>query len=90
MLWVCFSWNSVGPLVKIVRNMDATYYVCNILAAAMLSYAQEKMPLRWLFQQDNDPKHTTKKAKEWSRSYKINLLEWPAQSPDLNSKNTSG
>ena len=84
MLWGCFSWNGVGPLVKIVGNMDATYYVGNILETVMLPYAEEEMPLRWVFQQDNDPKHTSKKAKEWFRSHKMNVLEWPAQSPDLN------
>ena len=64
MLWGCFSRNGVGPLVKIVGNVDATYYICNIWAAVMLPYAEEEMPLRWVFQQDNDPKHTSKKAKE--------------------------
>ena len=44
MLWDCFSWNGVGPLVKIVDNMDAAYYVSNILEAVMLPYAEEEMP----------------------------------------------
>ena len=57
--------------------MDATYYVGNILETVMLPYAEQEMPLRWGFQQDNDPKHTF-------RSHKMNVLEWPAQSPNLN------
>uniref|UniRef100_A0A665VK41 Tc1-like transposase DDE domain-containing protein n=1 Tax=Echeneis naucrates TaxID=173247 RepID=A0A665VK41_ECHNA len=36
---------------------------------SMLPYAEEDMPLKWVFQQDNGPKHTSKR---------------PAQSPDLN------
>ena len=63
--------------------MDATY-VGNILETVMLPYVEEEMPLRLVFQQDNDPKHTSKKAKEWFRSHNMNVLEWPAQSPDLN------
>ena len=37
-----------------------------------------------IFQQDNDPKHTSKRAKEWMEDNNITLLDWPPQSPDLN------
>ena len=36
MLWGCFEWNGVGPLVQIVGKMDATYYVHIILKAVPL------------------------------------------------------
>ncbi len=38
----------------------------------------------WVFQHDNDPKHTTKATKEWLKKKHIKVLEWPSQSPNLN------
>ena len=50
----------------------------------MLPYASKEMPLKWVFQQDNDPKHTSLLAKSWFASNEIEVMDWPAQSPDLN------
>ncbi|KAK3544130.1 hypothetical protein QTP86_002576, partial [Hemibagrus guttatus] len=43
-----------------------------------------KMKHGWVFQHDNDPKHTARATKEWLRKKHFNVLEWPSQSPDLN------
>ncbi|KAJ4925010.1 hypothetical protein JOQ06_003957 [Pogonophryne albipinna] len=38
----------------------------------------------WVFQHDNDPKHTARATKEWLRKKHFKVLECPSQSPDLN------
>ena len=43
-----------------------------------------KMGRGWVFQHDNDSKHTAKATKEWLKKKHIKVLEWPSQSPDLN------
>ncbi|KAK3543846.1 hypothetical protein QTP70_030063, partial [Hemibagrus guttatus] len=43
-----------------------------------------KMKRGWVFQHDNDPKHTAWATKEWLRKKHFKVLEWPSQSPDLN------
>uniref|UniRef100_A0A803J423 Tc1-like transposase DDE domain-containing protein n=1 Tax=Xenopus tropicalis TaxID=8364 RepID=A0A803J423_XENTR len=49
---------------------EAEYFLC--------------VPYSFIFQHDNDPKHTSKSTKEWLHRKKIKVLEWPSQSPDLN------
>ena len=36
-----------------------------------------------VFQQDNNPKNTSRLAKTWFEEHNMKVLEWPAQSPDL-------
>jgi len=82
-VWGCFSWYGIGPLFWIKENMDAIRYV-EILENVMHPYAVMNMPLVWLYQQDNDPKHTSKLAKAWFVTKDVSLFRWPSQSPDLN------
>ncbi len=43
-----------------------------------------KMGHGWVFQHENDPKHTAKATKEWLKKKHIKVQEWPSQSPDIN------
>lgn len=85
MMWGCMTWDGVGYATKIDGKMDADLY-CQIMEDEMQNtleyygYDREDM----IFQQDNDPKHTSKKAREWFTNNNITVLKWPAQSPDIN------
>jgi len=85
MVWGCMGWNGVGHLAEIEGRMDANQYV-NILEENLLSSMEESgiTDNEVIFQQDNDPKHTSRIAKNWMENHNITCLDWPPQSPDLN------
>ena len=84
-VWGCFGWQGVGLSCKIEGNMDALKYVA-ILQQYYLSSLKNlgRNNRNSIFQQDNDPKHTSKKASEWIPDNIKTKLPWPSQSPDLN------
>ena len=56
----------------------------NILKENLQKSAEKMGMTTFVLQQDNDPKHKCRVATEFFNDNNINLLEWPAQSPDLN------
>ena len=56
----------------------------DLLKTTILPYATKSMVEGWIFQQDNDPKHTSKLIQSWFSKKKVTVLEWPSQSSDLN------
>jgi len=85
MMWGCMMWDGVGYACKIDGRMDSALYVSILdedLQASLDYY--DKTADDIIFQQDNDPKHTSGKAKEWFSDHGYQVLLWPAQSPDLN------
>ena len=85
MVWGCFGWDGVGTACRIHGKMDADLYT-SILEDELQLSLQEwgKTADNIIFQQDNDPKHTSKKAKNWFQSHEMRVMVWPPQSPDLN------
>jgi len=84
MVWGCIGWNGVGILCE-VEGMNAEQYV-SILEKCLLRSIEESDVDEEdiIFQQDNDPKHTSKLTTKWFEDHDINVLSWPAQSPNLN------
>ena len=55
-----------------------------ILIRQMRPSARQFHGDNFIFQRDNDPKHTAHIGKNYLRNQQIEMLEWPPQSPDLN------
>ena len=85
MFWGCMSWEGVGYGTRIEGRMNADLYV-SILEDELQQSIDwfKKKCSEVIFQQDNDSKHTSFKAREWFQNHDMEVMEWPAQSPDLN------
>ena len=80
----CFSSAGPGELETIEGRMNSEMYR-GILERCLVKSAEKfNLPRGWIFQQDNDPKHTARATRAWFQDREIDLLEWPSQSPDLN------
>lgn len=55
MVWGCFSGLGIGPIHRIIGIMDRFMY-----RDQLIPYTDEIMPIRHIFQHDNDPKHRSK------------------------------
>uniref|UniRef100_A0A8R1I7U8 Tc1-like transposase DDE domain-containing protein n=1 Tax=Caenorhabditis japonica TaxID=281687 RepID=A0A8R1I7U8_CAEJA len=61
-----------------------SYMYKDILEKEMLPSGRSQMGRGWLFQQDNDLKHSSQFVKDWFAQRRVNVMSWPSQSPDLN------
>ena len=82
-VWGCFSACGVGNLVFIQGNM-CRYQYLRILVNNLKQSAAKMGLVDYVFQQDNDPKHTSKVIRKYLGEESIETLVWPSQSPDLN------
>src|SRR5258705_5389130 len=85
MVWGCMMWEGVGYACRIDGRMDGDLYIKILdeeFEESIKFYHKTKDDI--IFQQDNDPKHTCKKASTWFKDHHYEVLPWPAQSPDLN------
>ncbi len=81
MIWAAMSSAGVGPLCFLKSTVNAAIYQ-EILEHFMLPSADKLYgDADFIFQQDLAPAHT---AKSWFNDHGVTVLDWPANSPDLN------
>uniref|UniRef100_A0A3B1IQX0 Transposase Tc1-like domain-containing protein n=1 Tax=Astyanax mexicanus TaxID=7994 RepID=A0A3B1IQX0_ASTMX len=90
MAWACMAASGTGSIIFIDNVTDDGSSKINsevyrqVLSANVRRNATKLIGRSFILQQDNDPKHTAKKTKEFIRGKKWKTLDWPSQSPDLN------
>ncbi|KAK3562388.1 hypothetical protein QTP86_033525 [Hemibagrus guttatus] len=84
MIWGAMSSAGVGPLCFLKTRVTAPVYQ-EILEHFMLPSADQLFEdADFIFQQDLAPAHTAKSTKSWLNDHDVGVLDWPANSPDLN------
>ncbi len=84
MIWASMSSAGVGPLCFLKSTVNAAIYQ-EILEHFMLPSADKLYgDADFIFQQDLAPAHTAKGTKSWFNDHGVTVLDWPANSPDLN------
>lgn len=84
MVWGCMSTAGTGGIHLIKGTMDSKMYIQIIKKHVKASAAKLGMGRRFIFQQDNDSKHTAGITRKFFKAEKMEVLTWPSQSPDLN------
>ena len=82
-VWGGISARGATQVVIFSGIMNATRYT-DILDGALVPFIEGHYPTSHRFQQDNDPKHTSRWAQNYFQEKNINWWKTPASSPDLN------
>ncbi len=84
MIWGEMSSAGVGSLCFLKTNITALVFQDILEHFALPSADQLFKDADFIFQQDLAPDHTAKSTKSWLNDHGVGVLDWPANSPDLN------
>ena len=96
MIWDCFAWNRLGPLIICESGGIGGDEYFEILSEGLLSFVDDllgsnmedivvtRQPNDVVFMHDEAPCHKSPAIAELLVEEGIIVMKWPAQSPDLN------
>ncbi len=84
MIWGAMSSAGVGPLCFLKTNVTATVYQYILERFMLPSADQHFKDADFIFRQDVAPAHTAKSTKSWLNDHGVDVVDWPANSPNLN------
>lgn len=83
MVWAAFSATGRVKLAFVPKKMNSFQYRF-VLRRSLLPFWRRNRQRNLVFMQDNAPIHRSQSTKDWLARKRIALLDWPANSPDLN------
>ena len=83
MVWGSMSYYGLSDLTVIKGNQDSKGY-CETLETGLLDFAATTFGETFTFQQDNAAVHTSRYTRKWLADRNMDVMRWPAKSPDLN------
>ncbi len=84
MIWAAMSSAGVSPLCFLKSTVNLAIYQ-EMLEHFMLPFADQLYgDADFIYQQNLAPAHTAKGTKSWFNDHGVTVLDWPANSLDLN------
>lgn len=83
MTWAAFSAEGCLEIQIVSSRMKSADYI-EVLEKALIPFLNGQDTEEWIFQQDNARIHVSRETKRWFTAKGVQVMEWPACSPDLN------
>ncbi|CAF3404354.1 unnamed protein product [Rotaria sp. Silwood2] len=85
-VWGCFGRRGFGQILCFRQNLTSKFLCEQIYGKALRHSTRQLFGRDANFQllEDNDPKHISKKSKQWKLNNGIDCLPWLSCSPDIN------